>query len=153
MSLVSASGGPRTNGGACRRTVNVRILMNNFGPRTCSTKTSPTCFPLTKSKLNREAWWEFFTHLFKSKSLGKLRWRAALFCLKYGQRHFQGFHACRDHGCKPAQFFSVVVSGTNLPCYHQCVCHFADSACSRMKWTRSRSTLKKKKTRRSPFNP
>lgn len=29
-------------------------------------------------------------------------------------------------------------------CYHQCVCHFADSACSRMKWTRSRSTLKKK---------
>lgn len=38
-------------------------------------------------------------------------------------------------------------------CYHQCVCHFADSACSRMKWTRSRSTLKKKTARRSPFNP
>lgn len=72
VSLVSASGGPRTNGGACGRTVNVRNLMNNFGSRTCSTKTSPTCFPLTKSKLNKEAWWEFFTHLFKSKSLGEI---------------------------------------------------------------------------------
>ena len=41
---------------------------------------------------------------------------------------------------------------TNLPCYHQCVCHFTDSACSRMKWTRSRSTLKRT-ARRSPFNP
>ncbi len=74
------------------------------------------CDP-TNSKLKKAAWWEFFTHWFKCESLGKLHWHAALICSKYGQCHVQGFHACRDNGCKPARFVLLFSfsAGLTLP--------------------------------------